>query len=58
MISPASTKDRIGHYVGRADLGAGQELTLDIELSLPQGSKGGVVTIFAKPAKGTLEEEP
>ena len=57
VIAPNSTRERIGHYIGRSELSIGQTLTVELELSLPQGSKGGTVTLFVKPSKDVLEEE-
>jgi hypothetical protein len=57
VIAPNSSREGIGHYIGRAELPPGRAFTMDLELSVPQGTRKGNVSLYVKPSKDVLEEE-
>ncbi|MDG6226080.1 MAG: hypothetical protein QCI82_11290 [Candidatus Thermoplasmatota archaeon] len=58
LISPLSTRDRTGHFIGRYELDRGHPLRIELELIPPQGSFTGSPAIFIRPSRYYLEEEP
>ena len=58
LVSPLSTRDRTGLFIGRFELDRRHPFRIELELTPPQGSFSGSPVVFIRPSRAYLEAEP